>query len=469
VLTKHELQRLNPKTVELLREALHGGVVTPGDSAYDEARHVWNAHIDRYPAVIARCVGESDVVRAVEFARANDLTVAVRGGGHNVAGYATCDAGLVIDLSSMKGLRVDPARRTALAEPGLRLGEFDRQTQTAGLATPLGIVANTGIAGLTLGGGVGWLNGAYGLACDNLLSAHVVTADGQLGIGSTDENPELLWGLRGGGGNFGIVTRFEYQLHPVHTVIGGMAVYAFSDARQVLRRYGELSADCPDELTSAAFLIIGADSQPAVAIALCYCGGLERGNAIVEPYRALGRLLADMIKPMPYVEQQGSFDAGFPPQRMHYWKGALLRRLDDATIDVLLDFTERMPSAMSGIGLQQVHGAAGRVPADATAFPHRFDFWDAPILAQWAEPGDAERHITWAREAWAALAPVATEGVYVNNLGVEGQDRVQAAYGGNYARLAELKATYDPDNFFHLNQNVPPATTLRSTRESSSS
>jgi FAD/FMN-containing dehydrogenase len=454
VITEH---KLSPRAIDRLREALHGAVVTPGDPAYDEARHVWNAHIDKYPAAIARCVSESDVVRAVEFARAQDLIVAVRGGGHNVAGYATCDAGLVIDLSSMKGLHVDAVRRTALAEPGLRLGEFDRQTQTAGLATPLGIVANTGIAGLTLGGGVGWLNGAYGLACDNLLSAHVVTADGQLRTASTDENPDLLWGLRGGGGNFGIVTRFEYQLHPVQTVIGGMAVYAFSDARGVLRRYGELCAESPDQLTTAAFLIIGPDGKPAVAIAVCYCGGLERGNAVVEPYRALGWLLADMIKPMPYVEQQGSFDAGFPPQRMHYWKGALLRRLDDSTIDVLLDFTARMPSAMSGIGLQQVHGAAGRVASDATAFPHRFDFWDAPILAQWADPADAERHIAWAREAWAALAPVATDGVYVNNLGVEGHDRVQAAYCGNYGRLAELKATYDPDNFLRLNQNIPPA------------
>jgi FAD/FMN-containing dehydrogenase len=461
--TDHRLQGLDPEAIELLRAALHGAVVTPRDSAYDEARHVWNAHIDRYPAAIARCVSESDVVRAVEFARGHDLTVAVRGGGHNVAGYATCDGGLVIDLSLMKGLRVDPVRRTALAEPGLRLGEFDSQTHSAGLATPLGIVANTGIAGLTLGGGVGWLNGAYGLACDNLLSAHVVTADGQLRIASADENPELLWGLRGGGGNFGIVTRFEYRLHRVQTVIGGMAIYTFSDARMVLRRYGELSAECPDELTTAAFLIVGEDGQPAVAIAVCYCGELERGDAVVEPYRALGPLLADMIKPMPYVEQQGSFDAGFPPQRMHYWKGALLRTLDDATIDVLLDFTARMPSGMSGIGLQQVHGAAGRVPPEATAFPHRFDFWDAPILAQWADSADEERHIAWAREAWAALAPVATDGVYVNNLGVEGQDRVQAAYGANYGRLAALKAKYDPDNFFHLNQNIPPSRSTAAT------
>jgi FAD/FMN-containing dehydrogenase len=455
--TQDQLQHLNPSAIERLRLALHGEVVTPNDADYDQARRVWNAHIDKRPGLIARCAGESDVVRAVQFAREHDLRVAVRGGGHNVAGYGTCDDGLVIDLSPMKGLRIDAVRRTALAQPGLRLGEFDQQTQTVGLATPLGIVANTGIAGLTLGGGVGWLNGAYGLACDNLLSAHVVTADGQLRIASADENPDLLWGLRGGGGNFGIVTLFEYQLRPVAQVLGGMAVYAFNDARAVLRRYGELCAESPDELTTAAFLIIGADGEPAVAIAVCCCGGLERGEAAIKPYRALGSLVADLIKPMPYVEQQGSFDAGFPPDRMHYWKGALLRKLDESTIDVLVDFTTRMPSAMSGIGLQHVHGAASRVPRDGTAFPHRFEFWDAPILAQWADPAHAEAHIAWARETWAALAPLATDGVYVNNLGVEGQDRVRAPYGDNYPRLAALKATYDPDNFFRLNQNVPPA------------
>jgi FAD/FMN-containing dehydrogenase len=456
MLTQDQLEHVDRSAIQRLRTALHGELVTPADADYHQARRVWNAHIDKHPALIARCAGESDVVRAVQFAREHDLRVAVRGGGHNVAGYGTCDDGLVIDLSPMKGLRIDGVRRTALAQPGLRLGEFDQQTQAAGLATPLGIVANTGIAGLTLGGGVGWLNGAYGLACDNLLSAHVVTADGQLLTASADEHTDLLWGLRGGGGNFGIVTLFEYQLRPVAQVLGGMAVYAFSDARAVLRRYGELCAEGPDELTTAAFLIIGEDGQPAVAIAVCYCGELERGEVVVKPYRALGSLLADLIKPMSYVEQQGSFDAGFPPDRMHYWKGAVLRTLDESTIDVLLEFTSRMPSAMSGIGLQHVHGAASRVARDATAFPHRFEFWDAPILAQWADPADSEAHIAWAREAWAALAPLATDGVYVNNLGVEGHDRVQAAYGDNYSRLVALKTAYDPDNFFRLNQNIPP-------------
>jgi FAD/FMN-containing dehydrogenase len=413
--------------------------------------------IDKRPALIARCDGEADIVRSVMFAREHDLPVAVRGGGHSVAGYSTCDDGLLIDLSAMKGLRVDTARRTALAQPGLRLGEFDARTQESGLATPLGIVANTGIAGLTLGGGLGWLNGKYGLACDNLLSAHVVTADGRLLTASAAENPDLLWGLRGGGGNFGIVTLFEYQLQPVHLVIGGMTVYPFSEAREVLTGYAALGLDCPDDLSTAAFLIRGEDEQPALAIAVCYSGPLDSGAEVVAPYRRLGRPLADQVRTMPYTEQQGSFDAGFPPRRLHYWKAGLLRRIGADAIDALIDCTRRMPSPMSGIGLQHVHGATTRVLPDETAFPHRYTFWDVPILAQWAEPSETGVNVAWAREAFRQLEPLADAGVYVNNLGAEGGDRVKAAYGENYARLANLKSMYDPTNFFRMNQNIQPS------------
>jgi FAD/FMN-containing dehydrogenase len=441
------------------REVLRGDVIAPTDPDYDTARRVWNYMIDKRPALIARCDGEADVVRSVLFAREHSLTVAVRGGGHSVAGYSTCDGGLLIDLSSMKGLRVDPTRRTALAQPGLRLGEFDAQTQQYGLATPLGIVANTGIAGLTLGGGIGWLNGNYGLACDNLLSGHVVTADGELLSTSADEHPELFWGLRGGGGNFGIVTLFEYQLRPVGRVIGGMTVYPFSQAREVLARYGELALECPDELTTAVFLIRGEDGQPAVAVGVCCCGPLDSGEAMVAPYRALGTPLADQVRTMAYTEQQGSFDAGFPPRRLHYWKAGLLTRLGSDAIGLLMDCTRRMPSTMSGIGLQHVHGAASRVRADETAFPHRYTFWDVPILAQWQDPSESETNIAWARETFRQLEPLADEGVYVNNLGTEGTDRVKAAYGANFDRLAALKTRYDPTNFFRLNQNVPPLNT----------
>jgi len=453
---EHQTLALDPTSITRFREALHGEVLTPGDPGYGEARRVWNAMIDKRPALIARCAGESDVMRSVQFAHDHNLAVAVRGGGHSVAGYSTCDGGLLIDLSNMKGLRVDAAHGTAVAQPGLRLGEFDRATQEFGLATPLGIVANTGIAGLTLGGGLGWLNGKHGLACDNLLSAHVITADGRLLNASATEHEDLFWGLRGGGGNFGIVTSFEYRLHQVGPVIGGMTVYPLSEMKQVLSRYGELCQGCPDELTTAAFLVIGADGQPAVAITVCYCGPLDAGEDVVKPFRALGSPAANLVKPMSYVEMQASFDAGFPPQRLHYWKAGFLRATSQEAIDVLVEYSTRMPSAMSGIGLQHLHGLASRVTPNETAFPHRFEFWDVPILSQWADPNESERNIGWARDAWAALQPFSEQGVYVNNLGVEGDDRVRSAYGENYERLVALKNAYDPTNFFRLNQNINP-------------
>src|SRR5215471_15691699 len=328
-----EPRRLDAGPLRHFRDELHGELITPSDTDYESARRVWNYMIDKRPALIARRDGEADVVRSVVFAREHDLPVAVRGGGHSVAGYSTCDDGLLIDLSQMKGLRIDAAHRTATAQPGLRLGEFDRATQEVGLATPLGIVANTGIAGLTLGGGLGWLNGKYGLACDNVLSAHVATADGRLLTASPTEHPDLFWALRGGGGNFGVVTQFVYRLNPVGPVIGGMTVYPLSEAKQVLSRYGELARACPDELTTAVFLILGPDGAPAVAIAVCYCGPATEGEAVVEPYRRLGTQAADMVTSMSYVEQQGSFDAGFPPQRLHYWKAGFLDTLSDDAIE----------------------------------------------------------------------------------------------------------------------------------------
>jgi FAD/FMN-containing dehydrogenase len=456
-LQKNEFCTTDAAAIRQYRDTLHGELLAPGDPDYDQARRVWNAMIDKRPTLIARCAGDGDVLRSLQFALDNDLTVAVRGGGHSVAGYSTCDDGLLIDLSMMKSMRVDAVRRVAVAQPGLRLGEFDRKTQEYGLATPLGIVANTGVAGLTLGGGLGWLNGKHGLACDNLLAAHVVTADGQLLTASATEHEDLFWGLRGGGGNFGIVTQFEYRLSPVGPIIGGMTVYPFSEAKQVLRRYAELCHECPDELSTAVFLIIGADGQPAVAVAVCYCGALSTGEEVVKPYRGLGAASADLVRSMSYVEQQGSFDAGFPPGRLHYWKAAFLRTIRTDVIDMLLESLTRMPSAMSGIGLQHLHGAATRVGSAESAFPHRFDFWDVPILSQWSNPSESERNIAWARDTWSALQQFSEPGVYVNNLGIESDDRVRAAYGANYPRLAELKTSYDPSNVFRLNQNIKPA------------
>jgi hypothetical protein len=351
---------------------------------------------------------------------------------------------------------VDPAGQTVRAEGGTTWGILDHETQAFGLATTGGVVRSTGIAGLTLGGGHGFLMRSYGLACDNVLAMDVVLADGQWLTVSATEHADLFWGLRGGGGNFGIVTLFEYQLRAVGPVIGGMTVYPIGQAQPVLGGYGDLCRECPDELSTAAFLVIGPDGQPAVAIAVCYCGPLGPGEEVVKPFRTLGSPVADLVKPMSYVEQQSSFDAGFPPQRLHYWKAGFLQALTAEAIEVLVEYLTRMPSAMSGIGLQQLHGAASRVSPDDTAFPHRFEFWDVPILSQWADAAESDRNINWARDAWTALQPFSEQGVYVNNLGVEGEDRVRSAYGANYERLVALKDAYDPTNFFRLNHNIKP-------------
>jgi FAD/FMN-containing dehydrogenase len=356
----------------------------------------------------------------------------------------------------MKGMRVDPVRQTAQAQAGLTLGEFDLETQEFGLATTLGVVSITGIAGLTLGGGLGWLNGRYGLACDNLISADVVIADGRMLTASAEENEDLFWGIRGGSGNFGVVTSFEYQLHPVGPVLAGGLVYPMTKAREVLRFYHEFASTCPDELSTVASLGIAPDGSPVVSISICYCGPIETGEQVLRPLRTLGSPLEDSIQPMAYRTLQSAPDAGFPFGRQHYWKSSFLKHLSDEAIEVLVRFVAEMPSPTTGVGLQQMHGAASRVDPAATAFPHRDEHYDLIILSQWTDPSDSAKNIEWTRAFFDAMQPFFERGVYVNNLGEEGEDRVQAAYGANYNLLLALKNKYDPTNIFRLNQNITP-------------
>lgn len=352
---------LKGAVVEDFKARLRGELLCSGDEGYDSSRKVFNAMIDKRPALIVRCAGAADVITAVTFARTHDLLVSVRGGGHSIAGKAVYDGAVLIDLSSLKGLRVDPARRTAHAQPGLRLGEFDRETQAFGLATPLGVVTNTGIAGLTLGGGLGWLNGKHGLACDNLLSVDVVTADGRFLTASPSKNADLFWGVRGGVSNFGIVTSFEYQLHPVGPVLGGMALYDMRKAKEVLRFFCEFSWGCPDELSTEATLLTGSDGTPLVALVVCYCGAVTEGEKVLEPLRTFGSSVADLIRPIPYVEMQSLFDESMPPGRQHYWKSNFVRAVSDDAIEMLVEYAATMPSPTSIVNLQQLHGAASRV------------------------------------------------------------------------------------------------------------
>jgi FAD/FMN-containing dehydrogenase len=453
-------------TIAEFSASLRGTVTQPGDPGYDAARAVWNGMIDRRPALIAHCHGTADVIAAVQFARSNDLPVAVRGGGHNVAGNATCDDGLVIDLSPMRAVQVDPVRRIARAQGGAKLGDVDHETQAFGLATTLGMVSQTGVAGLTLGGGLGWLQRKYGLACDNLLAADVVTANGQLLRASEEENADLFWGLRGGGGNFGIVTSFEFRLHPVSTIFGGALMYAGEEQiRQALRLYREFSVTEPDELTTLAELGVAPPEEYIPAefhgqlvfwIILCHCGDHEAAEECVRPLRAFGPPAVDLVGPMPYTELQTMYDTVFPAGQRHYWRSAYMQDLSDTTLDMLVDQMIARPSDLTFIDLHHMGGAVGRVAADATAFGHR----DAPFLIDpvptWTDPTDDERAIAWGLGVAAALAPHSS-GSYLNFLAVSDPESSRTSYEvATYERLAALKAKYDPTNVFRLNHNIPP-------------
>jgi FAD/FMN-containing dehydrogenase len=449
-----------------LRKGFSGDLVLPGDGGYEPARKVWNGAIDRRPAVIARCRDARDVARAVIFAREHGLPIAVRGGAHNVAGHATVDDGLVIDLSPMRAVTVDPRRHRAVAEPGVTWGEFDAATSAFGLATTGGLVSTTGIAGFTLGGGIGWLMRAHGLTCDNLLSAEMVTAEGTTVTADAGTRRDLFWALRGGGGNFGVVTRFEYRLHSVSTVIGGLTLYPAALAGAALRHFRDVAASVPDELTTlfafltappAPFVPPGLQGKPAVAIVVCYCGDRATGSGAIAPIRAFGPPAADAIGEMPYTALQSMLDAGAPSGLRNYWKSTFVETLSDAAIDTMVERASRIASPMSQVHLHHMGGAVARVPSEASAFAHRSASFVLNVVAMWGDPGEDADNIGWARSFAAAMEPFSRGCVYVNFLGDEGDERIRAAYGEEtYARLVDVKSAYDPDNVFRLNQNISP-------------
>jgi FAD/FMN-containing dehydrogenase len=445
---------MNLTTLQQFKSGFRGEVLDPGNDGYSSARRVWNGLIDRYPALIVRCTDPSEVIRAVEFARNEHLPVAVRGGGHSSAGYSVCDDGMVIDLSHMRGISIDPVQGLVRTQAGLRLGEFVSRTQAFGLATTTGTVAGTGLSGLTLGGGIGWLMGKYGLTIDNLLSVDIVTADGRLLTANATENPDLFWGVRGGGGNFGIATSFEFRLHPVTTVLAGKVMYPMSRAGEMLRFYREFTAQAADELTAYALLVTTPDGVPAAEITLCYTGPPDEGERSIEALRKVGSPISDMIHLKPYLKTVSMLRAA-PYGRYYYERSSTLEELSDEAIDLIVEYGQARTSPFSQVLIQHLHGAASRVHPSWTAFTQRQESYILGIFAVWTND-EAQKHIEWTRSFWTATRRFASPGVYVNFLGDEGEERIRASYGVNYERLVALKNKYDPTNFFHLNQNIQP-------------
>src|SRR5215475_4923114 len=442
--------------IKSFRCAFHGHVFEPADAGYNEARQIWNASVNKHPRVIARCSGVADVIAAVDVGRSNNLLTAVRGGGHNVGGRALCDDGLVIDLSAMGSVFVDKATRRVRVQGGATLGDIDRETYVFGLAVPSGIVAKTGIGGLTLGGGVGWLIRKYGMSIDNLLSAQVVTADGKVLTASASENDDLFWALRGGGGNFGVVTCFEFQAHPVSTVLGGLLLYPRDKAVEVLRNFRDFMASAPDELTAYAALLHGPDGSPLTAIITCYCGSISDGERILAPLRKFGSPVLDGIQAMPFPVMQSLLGPSFPDGNHNYWKSTLQRELPDDAISAIVEHANRLHSPLSVVALEYYGGAAGRVSNEATAFPHRELPWDILFIAQWTDPAQTNMHRDWARTGEELLQPFSQNAHLLSALDVEADDVIKTAFGSNLARLAAIKEKYDPTNFFRVNQNIKP-------------
>jgi FAD/FMN-containing dehydrogenase len=450
---------LDEPTLQQLRAGMRGRVIAPTDPDYDTARRVHNGMIDKHPAVIARCAGVADVQTALHFGREHKLSIAVRGGGHNVAGKAVVDDGIVIDLSGMKGIRIDPRKQTALAQAGLTWGEFDAETQAYGLATTGGAVSTTGIAGLTLGGGIGYLQRKYGLSCDNLLSADVVTADSRILTASEDQNPDLFWGLRGGGGNFGIVTSFEYQVHPVGEMLAGPVFYPINDAKGVFGFFQEYATIAPDEVGAMFGVTTLPGGERAATIFFTHCGSRAEAEKAVAPLLEFGDPIESLIEPMGYRQLQQAFDDDFPFGVRNYWKSSNVAGLSDVAMDTVLSFVKAAPSPNPMVFVERLGGAISRVPSDATAFGHRDADFDLVIAAIWTDDAEEEAHINWARDFWQAMQPHSIDSVYVNYLSDEGPDRVRAAYGEHhFARLVDLKGKYDPENVFRNNQNISPAT-----------
>lgn len=449
--------RISDAQIDGLRQRLHGNLVLPTDPDYDETRRVWNAIVDKRPALIVRCAGVADVIDTVRFAREFDLLVSVRCGGHNIAGKSVCDNGLMIDLSLMRSVHVDPVRQTARVEGGATLGRLDRETQAFGLATTSGVVTHTGVGGLTLGGGVGRLARKYGLACDNLISVDVVTADGQFLTASPSTYEDLFWGLRGGGGNFGIATSFEYRLHAIGgEVLCGAVTYPIEKAKEALQFFREYALNAPDEVTAAAAFLTADDGAPVLSLSACHIAPLERAESVLEPLVNFGSPMSAGIKTVAYTMIQAEADEIFPYGQNYYWKTHFMRDLADDAIDTLVSRFAVVPGPRSLLAFQQYGGAVGRIAPTETAFSHRDAQFDFLPVAIWREPSEANAHIEWARETWKAMEPFSTGGEYINNLGDVSEERVRAAFGRNYDRLVALKDKYDPTNFFHLNANIKP-------------
>lgn len=443
-----------------LAPAFIGELLRPGDTGYDEARRVHNGLIDKRPALIARCRGVADVVDALNLSRRLGLELAVRGGGHNVAGLATIDGGVMIDLTLMKGIHVDPKARTVRAEGGTTWAEINRATQLHGLAVTGGVVSSTGVAGLTLGGGIGWLMGKHGLALDNLLSVELVTAEGNLLQVSKEEAPDLFWALRGGGGNFGVATSFEFRLHPVGPMVtGGIVAHPFDRARDTLRFFRECTRSLPDEHMIFGGLIHAPDGSGTklAAMVTCHCGPLAEGEEAMRPLKAFGLPAMDALGPIPYSQLNSMLDAAYPKGALNYWKSSFLPEISDGALDTMIACFADCPTPMGQLLIEHFHGAATRVNVTATAFPHRSEGYNFLVLAEWMHPADNERCIAWARETYDRMRPFFGAGRYVNYLGDdEIGETLPSAYGPNYRRLQQIKARYDPLNFFRMNQNIQP-------------
>lgn len=454
------------KTIEGLKSKVKGNVVLPDDPTYDEVRQLWNGMIDRRPAVIVQCVGADDVTHTISFARENGLEISIRGAGHNIAGNAMCDRGVTIDLSTMTNVRIDAEKRRAYVEPGATLGDFDKAAQARGLATPVGVNSTTGIAGLTLGGGFGWLTRKYGMTIDNLVSAEVVTADGNKLRASENKNPDLFWAIRGGGGNFGVVTEFEFQLHPVGPeVLAGLIVFPFSQAKQVLIEYREFVESIPEELNVWAllrqapplpFLPENVHGKKIVVMPVFYAGDIAEGEKLIQPLRSFGDAHGEHIGVQPYVEWQQAFDPLLTRGARNYWKTHNFTELSDGALDTIIEFADKLPTSQCEIFIALIAGAANRIAPDAMAYFHRDVKFVLNVHGRWDNPEQDERCIAWAREFFQASAPYASAGAYVNFMTEEEGGRIAAVYGANYSRLVEIKRHYDPENIFHLNQNIKP-------------
>ena len=449
---------LDDTVVQDFTASLRGDVLRPTDDGYDETRKIHNGMIDRRPTLIARCAGVADVIAAVRFARDQQLLVSVRSGGHSLPGFSVSDGGLMIDLSRMRGVRVDAARQTARADGGVTWGDFDHETQAFGLATTGGLVRQTGIAGLTLGGGHGFLMRKYGLACDNLLSVDLVTAEGRLLTVSADESADLFWGLRGGGGNFGVATSFEYRLHEVGPVLGGVLFYPLARAKEIFRIYRDVTSAAPDDLNMYAGLGTLPDGTQVAALPVCYTGPIAEGERLLGPLRASDLLLDDQVGPIPYTALQSIIENFNPAGMRNYWKSDYMTQLSDDAIDLLVEEFPSVPAPHTHLVIEQMGGAVSQIGEDETAIGNRNAPYNLILIGIWAEPAEDERNIGWLRRLWEALRPFSSGGVYVNyQMGDEGEDRVRAAYGDEkYERLVALKNKYDPTNMFRLNQNIAP-------------